>query len=321
MFAGTARSSGSTRSASHAPRLTTRPNDTFGSGDPAACSPTCGSRWRSPKARAIPRRCSKVRAASSRRPSVIGRRNRRSSRGGPPRALHVARHLRRASRELAGSASCSAGVIACSSTRTSTSTAGRRPERRGVLREEHDADHRATAVGGARGARHRRGSRADAASRHGLRRLPHLHRRLSDRCARRAGDARLDPVPVVLDTGAGGDSRGVSRRSSARRCTAATSARTSVPWNRGVAKRRAPIPRTGGSRRPRHWLEQDAAGRASTTVFSSRATSRAGCGATRSSHSATPARTSTEPLLERIRADETSCVAGEARARRRRAVG
>ena len=44
-----------------------------------------------------------------------------------------------------------------------------------------------------------------------LRLVPPLHRRLPDRRARRAGRARLDEVPLVLDAGAGADPRGVSR--------------------------------------------------------------------------------------------------------------
>ena len=45
----------------------------------------------------------------------------------------------------------------------------------------------------------------DPTIRRRLRRVPSLHRRVSDRRSRRAGDAGLDEVPLVLDAGSGGD--------------------------------------------------------------------------------------------------------------------
>ena len=97
---------------------------------------------------------------------------------------------------------------------------------------------------------------ADRAARRGLRRVPSLHRRLPDRRARRARDARRDEVPLVLAAGARVDPRAVPRRCSARRCTAATSARTSARGTAASAsaatrRRRAPGTSTSstGSRR------------------------------------------------------------------------
>ena len=77
---------------------------------------------------------------------------------------------------------------------------GGSPRRCRLLRKEHARDHApARLVGRARGARHRRGDRADAAARPRLRRVPALYRRMPDPRARRARSARLDPLPLVLD--------------------------------------------------------------------------------------------------------------------------
>ena len=81
-----------------------------------------------------------------------------------------------------------------------------------------------------------RARRAVRAARRRLRLVHALHRRLPDRRARRAGDARLDPLPLLLDAGAGCDSRRATAPSSARPSTAATSARTSA---RGTAASRS----------------------------------------------------------------------------------
>src|SRR5947209_7726454 len=58
-------------------------------------------------------------------------------------------------------------------------------------------------MGRPRNARHRRRDRVDSAARARLRIVHALHRGVSDRCIGRAGNARLDTLPVVLDTGAG----------------------------------------------------------------------------------------------------------------------
>ena len=53
---------------------------------------------------------------------------------------------------------------------------------------------------------------ADGAARARLRIMHPLHRRLSDRCARRARPGRCDEVPLVLDAGACSNPRGLSGR-------------------------------------------------------------------------------------------------------------
>ena len=110
---------------------------------------------------------------------------------------------------------------------------GGRALRGRLLRQEHDADHAAPRlVGRARDARHRRRARGDAAARRRLRLVHALHRRLPDRRARRAGRARRDALPLVLDAGGRPDARARIREALGDRSTAATSARTSA---RGTA--------------------------------------------------------------------------------------
>ena len=93
----------------------------------------------------------------------------------------------------------------------------RRPRRRlarrhWFLRQEHAADHATLRlVGRPRDARDRRRDRAVVAARRRLRLVPTLHRRLPDGRARRAGDARLDALPLLLDAVAGRDPGGVPR--------------------------------------------------------------------------------------------------------------
>ena len=85
-------------------------------------------------------------------------------------------------------------------------------ERRRLLRQEHDADHEAPRLlGGARDADRRRRARGDASAGSRLRLVPALRRRVPDGGARPAGHARRDALPLVLDAGAGGDPRAVSR--------------------------------------------------------------------------------------------------------------
>ena len=86
---------------------------------------------------------------------------------------------------------------------------------------------------------HRRRARADAAARRRLRRVPPLHRRVSDERARRAGRARRDALPLVLDAVRRLATGGVPPRTSARRSTVATSARTSA---HGTAASRSAAP-------------------------------------------------------------------------------
>ena len=144
---------------------------------------------------------------------------------------------------------------------------GRGAQRRRLLRQEHDADHAPPRLlGRARDARHRRRARADAAARRRLRRVQALHRRLPDRRARRAGRARRDALPLLLDAGAGADRPRSTAPRSARRSTAATSARTSAP---GTAASRSGA-RRGAARRTR---------RRTSPSWTGFAPSRTSCGA------------------------------------------
>ena len=214
---------------------------------------------------AIPRRCSPARAASSRRRSATGRPSRRSSRA---RADSRATRGSDAYAELrerldAARRSASAAPTACSSTRTSTSTA-RPPRAAGVgfygkntmlITRRHgswvvlgtlvtDVELEPSPPLDAR-----------------LRLVHALHRGLPDRRARRAGGARRDQVPLVLDAGAGADSRALSRRAR-REVYGCDICQDVCPWNRGVEKRRAGEPLPAGAE-PHvslvDWLEADAA--------------------------------------------------------------
>ena len=144
------------------------------------------------------------------------------------------------------SAAGSAATTASSSTRTTTSTARApcAPASRSTARTR-SRSRAATARGScsARSSATRR--RAVRAARCGLRLVHALHRRLPDRRARRAGHARLDPLPLVLDAGAGRDPGRLPRRARAHPSTAATSARTSA---RGTAASRSGA--RGSRRRP-----------------------------------------------------------------------
>ncbi len=126
----------------------------------------------------------------------------------PPRTPRRPRPLAR--RELPGARRCE----------PARRSRGRAPRGRRLLRQEHDVDHpRARLLGRARDARHRRRDRGDAAARARLRPLPALHRRVPHRRSRRAGRARRESVPLVLDAGTGaaagalpGGARGVGLR-------------------------------------------------------------------------------------------------------------
>ena len=128
-------------------------------------------------------------------------------------ALHVVRRVRGAAREARRARRAARRRVP----RARRREPARRPggggsERRRLLRQEHDGDHAAARlVGRARNARHGRRARADAAARARLRLLPPLHRRVPDRCARRARHARRDALPLLLDAGACADPGGVPR--------------------------------------------------------------------------------------------------------------
>ena len=74
--------------------------------------------------------------------------------------------------------------------------------------------------------------------------MPALHRRLPDRRARRAGNARLDALPLLLDAGARRRRRPSTAPSSAPQVYGCDICQDVCPWNRGVEKRRAgePLP-------------------------------------------------------------------------------
>ena len=196
------------------------------------------------------------------------------------------------------SAGASAAPTACSSTRTSTSTA-RRPRASGVGFYGKNTmlitrRHGSWVVLGTLVTRRR--ARADAAARRRLRRLPALHRRVPDRRARRAGHARRDEVPLLLDAGARRRCPEPYRAELGAQVYGCDICQDVCPWNRGVEKRRA----ARAVERDGHvdlvaWLEADGARarRRRTSASTSRATTRAGCGATRSSRSATSAAPST----------------------------
>ena len=79
-----------------------------------------------------------------------------------------------------------------------------------------------------------------------LRRLPPLHRRLPDRRARRAGHARRDALPLVLDAGAGADPPEEYRAELGAQVYGCDICQDVCPWNRGVEKRRAGEPLPAG---------------------------------------------------------------------------
>ncbi len=127
---------------------------------------------------------------------------------------------------------------------------GCRSCRGGVLREEHDGDHASVRVmGRSRDAGHGRGDRTDAATRARLRIVPALHRRVSNRCARRAWRARRDEVPLVLDASSRSRFPSITGPTWKAASTAATSARTCA---RGIGGSRNGVASTSTPTRDRH---------------------------------------------------------------------
>ena len=135
----------------------------------------------------------------------------------PAAAVHLARPLRRPPRE-ARRARPRLALAGRRVPRARRREPARRPRGgrslgRRLLRQEHDgADAPARLLGRARHARHDRRARADAAARPRLRLVHALHRRVPDRRARRAGRARRDALPLVLDAGARADAGALPRR-------------------------------------------------------------------------------------------------------------
>ena len=148
-------------------------------------------------------------------------------------------------------------------------------------------------LGRARDARHGRGDRALRAARARLRLVHALHRGLPHGSARRAGHARLDALPLVLDAGAGLDSRGVPRRARSPGLRL-----RHLPGRLPVEPRDREAPRGRGSarrRRAARVARRVARGTATrscaraTSACTSRARIRATCAATRSSRPETRA--------------------------------
>ena len=145
---------------------------------------------------------------------LLRRRRRGPARGGQPGPIHVVRPLRGAARAARRARPAARGELPRPRRRErSRRPRGRRARRRRVLRQEHARDHAPPRlVGRARNARQRPRRRAVRAARRRLRLVHALHRRVPDRRARRAGDARLRALPLLLDAGAGCGSRRVPRR-------------------------------------------------------------------------------------------------------------
>ena len=166
---------------------------------------------------------------------------------------------------------------------------------RRLLRQEHDADHRAARlVGRSRHARHRGGARADAAdATPDAARAPAASTRARRaRSTSRACSTRRRASPTGRRSRARSPS--ATARRSARRSTAATSARTSA---RGTAASRGAGPRSPRTAPPTSTSSRGSARSSASTRTCSRGstcrgTIRAGCGETRSSRSGTPVPTS-----------------------------
>ena len=287
-------SSVSTRSERRSPSPTTRPSATSANGAPGASSPTCASRWLVRRISChpetlLPGAKTVVSAALcyyATGPELGPGEGRLSRYTWSDRYAELREKLDELGRRLGAALP-----------RPRRREPARRPRGGGalgrrLLRQEHAADHAAPRlVGRARHARHRRRARAHGAARRRLRVVHALHRRLPDRRARRAGRARLDALPLVLDAGAGAGAGCVPR--AARRVRLRLRhlpGRLSVePRRREAARGRAglrPVPsrpsRSSSGSRPTETSSSSA-----TTASTCPATTRATCAATPSSLPAT----------------------------------
>ena len=199
----------------------------------------------------VPPRAAARRRGAHRRvggPLLLGRRAGARPRRGTAAALRLARPLRAPARAARRARSAARRPLPRARRREpARRPRGRAARGRRLLRQEHDADHaRARLVGRARHARHRRRDRGDAAARSRLRPLPPLHRRLPDRCARRARRARRESLPLVLDAGPGPGAGGVPRgaRGIGLRLRHLPGRLSVEPWHREAPRRRAAPGRT-----------------------------------------------------------------------------
>ena len=246
---------------------------------------------------------------------------------GPASALHVARRLRGAPREARRARPPARRRLPRARRREpARRPRGRRAGRDRLLRQEHDADHAPPRlVGRARDARHRRRDRGEPAARPGLRRVPAVHRRVPDRRARRARDARRDALPLVLDAGAGADTRGVPRgaRLDGLRLRHLPG-RLPLEPRRSRSAGAATSRRTAAARRSRSPSGSRATARSSsaaTTGCTCRRTTRATCAGTRSSRSATAAGPRMLRSPSRTRTGTTRCCASTPSGRSQRLGG
>ena len=176
-------------------------------------------------------------------------------------------------------------------------------------------------MGRARDARQRPGGRVVGPDGRRLRLVHALHRGVPDRRARRARHARLDPLPVLLDAGAGVRAGAVPRRARrARLRLRHLPGRLPLePRRREAPRRRAAAPRRP-SPRSRSWTGSRRTGTTwsnGTTVSTSPGTIRAGSAGTRSSRPATSAAPPSARRWSGMRTATTRCSASTPRGRSR----
>src|SRR5256886_16065808 len=132
----------------------------------------------------------------------------------PAAALHVVRRVRAAAGEARRArAEAGWGVPGPRRRKPARRPRGGCTQRRRLLRQEHAPDHApARLLGRARDAHPGRRARADPAAGPRLRRGPALHRSAPYGRSRRAGNARLDALSLLLDAGARAAAGPVPRR-------------------------------------------------------------------------------------------------------------
>ena len=263
------------------------------------------------------RRCCPARAPSSPPRCATGSRRRRLAAGPrPPCALHLGRRVRAPARAARRPRPAARRRLPRARRREpARRPRGSGPRRRRLLRQEHDADHApARLVGRARHARHRRRARADAALRAGCGDCTIC----IDACPTGALDepGTLDatkclsywtqaPEPVPEDYRAELGAAGLRVRHLPGRLPV-------EPRRREAPGRRRPL--GGRPRRPRRLARgaTDARSSTSTSGCTSPATTRAGCGGTRSIALGNTGGREHVPLLERYAEDDDPMLAEHA---------